>query len=125
LQLRHYANQPEAVRDFTSRFAVAIQGSLVVAPFEAAAGYATTTPAKRKLMLLATRTAIDEAVAHATAEAKPINAVLVAEVMNLLMSYDTVRDLHSLHLTYKLTYRRSFPVPRHPLLELATGVIED
>jgi hypothetical protein len=63
-------------------------------------------------------------VAHADEDAKPIDAVLVADVMNLLMSYETVRDLHSLRLACKMTYRGSFPVPRHPLLELPTGVVE-
>jgi hypothetical protein len=33
--------------------------------------------------------------------------------------------LFSLRLTCKLTYRRSFPVPSYPLLELTTGVVED
>jgi hypothetical protein len=58
----------------------------VVAPFKAAAATSTTTPAKRKLVLLAARTAINATVAHAASEAKPIDGALVVEVMNLLTS---------------------------------------
>jgi hypothetical protein len=93
--------------------------SLFVVPFAAA-----TTAATRKLVLLAARTAISAAVAHAADEAKPIDAALVVEVMNLLMSRDRVRDLHILRTTCKLTHRGSFPVPRYPLLVLPTGVVE-
>ena len=45
-------------------------------------------------------------------------------MMNVMMSYDTLRDLLSLRLVCKLSHRRSFPVPRRPLLELPTGVVE-
>jgi hypothetical protein len=123
---RHASDQPQdTVHDFARRFAAVIQDSLIVAPFEAAAGYVTTTPAKRRLVRLAARTAIDAAVTHTATEANhPIDAGLVGAVMNLVMSYDTVRDLHSLRLACKLTYRRSFLVPRYPLLELPTGVVE-
>jgi hypothetical protein len=41
------------------------------------------------------------------------------------MSRNRVQDLHSLRLVCKLTHRRSFSVPSYPLLELATGVVED
>jgi hypothetical protein len=125
LQRHHYTDKPEAVRDFTSRFAAAMQDSLVVAPFAAAAALETTTWSKRKLVLLATRTAVDATVAHAATEAKPIDVKVVVEVMNLIMSRDRVRDLHSLRLTCKLTRRGSFPVPSYALLELPTSVIED
>jgi hypothetical protein len=96
-----------------------MKDSPVVAPFEA-----TTTPAKRKLVMFAVRTAIDAVVAHAADEAKPIGVFLVVEVMNLLASRDRVWGLHSLRLTCKLTRRGSFPVPGYPLLELPTGVLE-
>jgi hypothetical protein len=76
-------------------------------------------------VLLATRTAIDAAVAHAATEAKPLDVKVVVEVMNLLMSRDRVRDLHSLRLVCALAMRGSFPVPSYPLLELPTSVIED
>jgi hypothetical protein len=75
--------------------------------------------------MLAAHTAIDAAVAHAAEEAKPIDVALVADVMNLIMSRDRVRDVFNLRLVCKLTYRRSFPVRGYPFLELATGVVED
>jgi hypothetical protein len=126
LQRHHYPDQPEVVRDFTFRFAVEIQDRLVVAPFAAAAGEETTTPARRLLVLLAARTAIDAAVAETAAAVivAPTDAKVVADVMNLLMSRAALRDLHSLRLVCKLAYRGSFPVPRRPLLELPTGVVE-
>jgi hypothetical protein len=112
------------VDNFALRFARAIQSSLTVALFEVAAMAESSTPAKRLLVLLAARTAIDAAVAHAATEAKPIDAELVADAMNLPMSRDRVRDLHSLRMACMLTYRSSFPVPRHPHLQLPTGVVE-
>jgi hypothetical protein len=75
-------------------------------------------------MRLAARSAIDAAKATADKEDKPIDAGLVADVMNLLMSRTHLRDLRSLRLACKLTRRRSFPVPRYPLLELPTVVVE-
>jgi hypothetical protein len=130
LQRRHYADQQlqDIVDkdDFASRFAAVVQDNRLIVPrFEVAAAKASTTPAQRLLVLLAARTAIDAAVAHAAEEAKPIDVALVADVMNLLMSCDTVRDMFSLRPTCKLTYRRSFPAPSHPLLELSTSVVED
>jgi hypothetical protein len=101
-----------------------MQDSLVVAPFGAVAAKSTTTPARRKLVLLAARTAIDAAVAHAVSEGTPLDAALVVEVMNLLSSGDRVRDLHNLRLTCTLTMRGSLPVPGYPLLERPTGVVE-
>jgi hypothetical protein len=122
---RHVSDRPQDTVDtFAQRFAAKIRHRLIVAPFEAAAAKATTTPAKRRLVRLAARTAIDAAVAHADEENDPIDAGLVADVMNLLVSCDAVRDLHSLRLVCKLTYRGCFPVPRCPLLELPTGVVE-
>jgi hypothetical protein len=128
LQRRHHADQQlqDIVDDFASRFEAEMPDNrLRVAPFDVAAAAATTAPAKRRLVLLAARTAIDAAVAHAAEEAKPVDAALAVEVMNLLTSRDRVRDLFSLRLTCKLTFRRSFPVPCYPLLEMATGVVED
>jgi hypothetical protein len=101
-----------------------MQDSLVVGPFVAAAAEATTTPAKRLFVLLASRTAIDAAVSVAVTEGKPIDAGLVADVMNLLTSQDRLLELFRLRRTCKLTLRGSFPVPRYPLLELPTRVIE-
>jgi hypothetical protein len=49
---------------------------------------------------------------------------LVADVMKLMMNRDCLRDLRSLRLVCKLTFRGSFPVPSYPLLELPTGVVE-
>jgi hypothetical protein len=121
----HASDQPQdAVDDFARRFAVVMQDRLIVAPLEAAAAKTTRTPAKRRLVRLTARTAIDAAVAHADEEDEPIDAGLVAEVVNLVMSPDRVRDLHSLRLPCKLTRRRSFSVPGYPLLELPTGVVE-
>jgi hypothetical protein len=122
---RHASDQPQdTVDNFALRFAGVIQDRLAVAPFEAAAAAATTTPAQRLLVLQAVRTAIDAAVSHAATEAKPIDAKLVADVMNLLMSRDRVRDLLSMRMVCKLTAGCSFPVPRYPLLELPTGLVE-
>jgi hypothetical protein len=59
--------------------------------------------------------------AHAAEEGKPLDAAVVVEVMNLLMSRDRVRDLRSLRFTCQLSRRGSFPVPSYPLLELPTG----
>jgi hypothetical protein len=73
---------------------------------------------------MAARTAIDSAVTHAASSGKPICAVLVADVMNLLMSRADLQDLHNLRIACKLTFRGSFPVPGYPLLELPTGVVE-
>ena len=71
LQRHHCSDrhQEDVVNDFTRKFAGAIQDSLVVAPFDAAAAKETTTPAKRLLVRLAARTAVDAAVAHAATEA--------------------------------------------------------
>jgi hypothetical protein len=122
---RHASDQrQDTVDDFAWRVAVTIHDRLIVAPFEAAAAAATTTPAKRRLVRLAARTAIDAAVAHADEEDEPIDAGLVADVMNLILTYDAVRDLHSLRMVCELTRRRSFPVPSYPLKELPTGVVE-
>jgi hypothetical protein len=64
-------------------------------------------------------------VAHAATDAKQVDAKVVAEVMNLLMSRHRVRDLHSLRMICTLTRHGSFPAPAYPLLELPTSVIED
>jgi hypothetical protein len=122
---RHGSKQKQDVVDnFALRFASVIQDKLIVAPFEAAAATATTMPARRQPVLLAARTAIDAAVAHAATEVKPIDVALVADVMYLLMSREYLLDLFRLHRTCKLTYRGSFPVPCRPLLELPIGVVE-
>jgi hypothetical protein len=54
-------------------------------------------------------------VAYAADQATPLHPALVADVMNLLMSRDCVRDLHSLRIACKL---------RCSLLELLTGLVE-
>jgi hypothetical protein len=125
LQRHHYSDRLEDVRNFALRFACVLQDNrLIVAPFAAAVDEVTTTLAKRKLVLLAARTAIDAAVAHAADVAEPIDPKVVVDVMNLLMSQDRVRDLRSLRLVCTLTMRRSLPVSSYPLKELPTGVIE-
>jgi hypothetical protein len=63
-------------------------------------------------------------VAFAATEEKPIDAALVTDVMNLLISRTHLRDLHSLRTACQLTMRGSFPVPSYPLMELPTGVVE-
>jgi hypothetical protein len=123
LQRHGYNQKQDVVDDFALRFAVETQDRLVVAPFEDAHYTDTSTPTKRKLVLFAARTAIDAAVAHAATEAKPIDAKVVAEVMNLLMSRGRVRDLHSLRLVCELTMRGSFPMPSYPFLELPTSTV--
>ena len=95
-----------------------------MAPFVEAAAKETTTPAERLLVLLAARTAVDAAVKHAADEKKAVDAKVVVDVMNLLMSRDRVRDLRSLRFTCHLSRRGSFPVPGYPHLELPTGVLE-
>jgi hypothetical protein len=75
-------------------------------------------------VLLAARTAINAAVAHAADVAEPVHAGLAADVMNLMMNRDCLRDLHNLRLVCKLTMRGSLPVPSCPLKELPTGVVE-
>jgi hypothetical protein len=93
-----------------------------VAPFEEAEHEETTTPAKRLRVRLAARIAVDAAVKHAADEAKPIDATVVVDMMNLLMSRDRMTNLRN--LTSTMTYRGSFPVRGYPLLELPTGVVE-
>jgi hypothetical protein len=126
---RHASKQKQdTIDNFALRFAGVIQNSLSVEPFEAAGAALCChhdAKTRRKLVLLAAGTAIDAAVSHAASEGKPIDAALVVEVMNLLMSRDCVRDLFSLRTTCKLTRRGSFPVPSYPLLELPTSVMED
>jgi hypothetical protein len=102
----------DVVDNFTLSFAGVIQDKLLVEPLEAVAAAATTTPAKRLLVQLATRTAIDAATSHAATEGNPIHAGLVADVINLLMSRDRLQDVISLRMVCKLTYRCSFPAPR-------------
>jgi hypothetical protein len=115
---RHASKQPQVTVDaFALRLAVAMQDRLLVAPFEAATAEATTTPAKRKLVLLAARTAIDAAVSVAATDGKPIDAALVTDVINLLTSRDRLLDLFRLRRACKLTMRGSFPVPGYPLLD--------
>jgi hypothetical protein len=75
-------------------------------------------------VLLAARTAIDAAVANAAEEKKPIDVALAADVMNLMMNRDCLRDLHNLRLVCTVTMRGSLPVPSYLLKELPTGVVE-
>jgi ankyrin repeat protein len=63
MQRRQYPEQqPEDVRNFALRLASEVQDSLIVAPFIAAAARVSTKPARRLLVLLAARTAVDGAV---------------------------------------------------------------
>jgi hypothetical protein len=101
-----------------------VQDSLIVAPFIAAVKEETTTPVRRLLVLLAARTAVDAAMKQATEEKKPIDANVVVDVMNLLMSRDRVTNLRSLRFTFQLSRRGSFPVAGYPHVELPRGVLE-
>ena len=129
--LRRHASQPPPayVEAFGVRFGVAIQSQLVVAPLLVA-----TTPARRKLVVLAARTAVDAAVKHAAdadiaaraaVGTTSIDAALVVSVLNILLSADRVRELLNLRLVSRMTRRRSFPVPGYPLMELPTGPVEE
>jgi hypothetical protein len=57
-----------------------------------------STPARILLVLLATRTAIDSAATYAASMAKPINAKLMLEAMNLLTSRADLQDLRNLRM---------------------------
>ena len=129
--LPRHASQPSPayVEAFALRFGVAIQSQLIVAPLLVA-----TTPARRKLVLLAARTAVDAAVKHAAdadiaaedaAGTTSIDAVLVVSVLNILLSADRVWELFNLRTVSRMTRRRSFPVPGYPLIELPTGPVEE
>jgi hypothetical protein len=105
LQYHHYPDQPEDVRKFARRFAVMLRKRLISSPYYGMlTNRGETTPAKRLLVLLCTRTAVDAAVAHAIDQGKPVDATLAVRVMNLLMSHKRVRDLYSLRMTCKLTH---------------------
>jgi hypothetical protein len=117
-------DQSEDVRNFALRLASEVQDSLIVAPFVQAAARVSTTPARRLLVLLAARTAVDAAVEHAAEAKKAVDAKVIVDVMNLLMSRDRVTDLRSLRFTCQLSRCGSFPVPSYPHLELPTEVLE-
>ena len=64
---------------------------------------------------------------HAASHANdtPLDEAVATEVLNLLMSAESVQEVFGLRAVNRNTHRRSFPVPMHPTLELGTGLIEE